>query len=125
MIHRLDRVSSLIKEELSLIFLHKVQDETFGMITVTNVKMSPDLRHTKVYLSVYEKDKRNDVLKRVNEIKGMIRSELASRVQMRFVPELHFFIDDTLDYVEKMEGLFKKIHSEDKTNDSDNENNNA
>ncbi|MCL6100760.1 MAG: 30S ribosome-binding factor RbfA [Bacteroidetes bacterium] len=125
MIHRLDRVSSLIKEELSLIFLHKVQDETFGMITVTNVKMSPDLRHTKVYLSVYEKDKRNDVLKRVNEIKGMIRSELASRIQMRFVPELHFFIDDTLDYVEKMEGLFKKIHSEDKTNDSDNENNNA
>lgn len=125
MIHRLDRVSSLIKEELSLIFLHKVQDETFGMITVTNVKMSPDLRHTKVYLSVYEKDKRNDVLKRVNEIKGMIRSELASRIKMRFVPELHFFIDDTLDYVEKIEGLFKKIHSEDKTNDSDNENNNA
>lgn len=125
MIHRLDRVSSLIKEELSLIFLHKVQDETFGMITVTNVKMSPDLRHTKVYLSVYEKDKRNDVLKRVNEIKGMIRSELASRIKMRFVPEIHFFIDDTLDYVEKIEGLFKKIHSEDKTNDSDNENNNA
>ncbi|MCL4549124.1 MAG: 30S ribosome-binding factor RbfA, partial [Bacteroidetes bacterium] len=80
---------------------------------------------TKVYLSVYEKDKRNDVLKRVNEIKGMIRSELASRIKMRFVPELHFFIDDTLDYVEKIEGLFKKIHSEDKTNDSDNENNNA
>lgn len=125
MIHRLDRVASLIKEELSLIFLHKVQDKAFGIITVTNVKMSPDLRHTKVYLSVYEKDKRDKVLERVNEIKGMIRSELASKVQMRFVPELHFFIDDTLDYVEKIEGLFKKIHSEDKTNDSDNKNNDA
>lgn len=125
MTHRLDRVSSLIKEELSLIFLHKVQDEVLGIITVTNVKMSPDLRHTKVYLSVYEKDKRNKVLEKVNEIKGMIRSELASRVQMRFVPELHFFIDDTLDYVEKIEGLFKKIHSGDKSNESDNENNGA
>ncbi len=123
--HRLDKVSSLIKEELSLIFLHKIQDQKFGIITVTNVKMSPDLRHTKVYLSVYERDKRTEVLEKVNEIKGMIRTELASRVQMRFVPELHFFIDDTLDYVEKIEGLFKKIHTEDKTNESNNENNNA
>ncbi len=125
MTHRLNRVSSLIKEELSLIFLHKVRDEVFGTITVTNVKMSPDLRHTKVYLSVYEKDKRNEVLEKVNEIKGMIRSELASRVRIRFVPELHFFIDDTLDYVEKMEGLFKRIHSGDSTDDGGSKNNNA
>jgi ribosome-binding factor A len=113
MTHRIDKVSSLIKEELSLIFLHKVQDPTFGMITVTNVKMSPDLKHTKVYLSVYDKVKRAQVLERVNEIKGMIRSQLAGRIQVRFVPELHFFIDDTLDYVEKMEDLFKKIHESD------------
>ena len=113
MTHRIDKVSSLIKEELSLIFLHKVQDPTFGMITVTNVKMSPDLKHTKVYLSVYDKEKRTQVLERVNEIKGMIRSHLAGRIQVRFVPELHFFIDDTLDYVEKMEDLFKKIHESD------------
>lgn len=113
MTHRLDKVSSLIKEELSLIFLHKVQDPNFGMITVTNVKMSPDLKHTKVYLSVYDKEKRIIVLEKVNEIKGMIRSQLAGRIQVRYVPELHFFIDDTLDYVEKMEGLFKKIHESD------------
>ncbi|NJD22716.1 MAG: 30S ribosome-binding factor RbfA [Melioribacter sp.] len=113
MTHRIDKVSSLIKEELSLIFLHKVQDPTFGMITVTNVKMSPDLKHTKVYLSVYDKEKRTQVLDRVNEIKGMIRTQLAGRIQVRFVPELHFFIDDTLDYVEKMEDLFKKIHESD------------
>jgi ribosome-binding factor A len=43
----------------------------------------------------------------------MIRSQLAGRIQLRYVPELHFFIDDTLDYVEKMEGLFKKIHEND------------
>ena len=113
MSHRLDKVSSLIKEELSLIFLHKLQDPKLSLITVTNVKVSPDLKHTKIYLSVFDKEKRAKVLESVNELKGLIRSQLAGRIQIRFVPELHFFIDDTMDYVEKMEGLFKKIHESD------------
>ena len=49
----------------------------------------------------------------MNEMKGMIRSELAHKMTLRFVPELVFFIDDTIDYVEKMEDLFKKIHEND------------
>ncbi len=113
MSHRLDKVSSLIKEELSLIFLHKLQDPKLSLITVTNVKVSPDLKHTKIYISVFDKEKRTKVLESVNELKGLIRTQLAGRIQLRFVPELHFFIDDTLDYVEKMEGLFKKIHESD------------
>jgi ribosome-binding factor A len=113
MSHRLDKVSSLIKEELSLIFLHKLQDPKLGLLTVTNVKVSPDLKHTKIYISVFDKEKRTKVLESINELKGLIRSQLAGRIQLRFVPELHFFIDDTLDYVEKMEGLFKKIHESD------------
>lgn len=84
-----------------------------GLITVTNVKVSPDLKHTKIYISVFDKEKREKVLESINELKGLIRSELAGRIQLRFVPELHFFIDDTMDYVEKMEGLFKKIHESD------------
>lgn len=123
MTHRLDKVSSLIKEEMSLIFLHKVQDQRFGLITVTNVKMSPDLRHARIYLSVFNKDMREEVLEKINGMKGLIRSELAGRIQIRFVPEIHFFIDDTMDYVEKMEGLFKKIHSEDGIHESDNDKN--
>lgn len=111
--YRINKVSSLIKEELSLIFLHKIQDSRFGIITITSVKLSPDLKHARVYLSVYDKEKRTAVLEKVNEVKGMIRSQLAGRIQIRFVPELDFYIDDTLDYVEKMEGIFKKIHDED------------
>ncbi len=116
MSHRLDKVSSLIKEEISLIFFHRVQDPSLSLITVTSVKMSPDLRHAKIYLSVYEKGKRDEVMLKVADMKGLIRSELASRIKIRFVPELHFFLDDTLDYVEKMEGLFKKIHDNEKNN---------
>ena len=113
MSYRIDKVASLIKEELSLIFLHKIQDPGLSLITVTNVKISPDLRHSKIYLSVFDKEKREAVLKKVNELNGWIRTQLAGRIQIRFVPELHFFIDDTIDYVEKIEGLFKKIHEND------------
>ena len=116
---RVDKVASLIKDELSLIFLHKIQDSNLGLITVTNLKISPDLRHARVYLSVYDKEKRPEVLEKVNELKGMIRSELAGRIQIRFVPELDFFIDDTLDYVEKIEGIFKKIHENDNKKDGE------
>lgn len=111
--YRIDKVASLIKEELSLIFLHKIQDPKLSIITVTNIKVSPDLRHTKVYLSVYDKDKRQEVLDKVNELKGWIRTQLAGRIQIRFVPELDFYIDDTLDYVEKIENLIRKIHEND------------
>ncbi|MEW6506683.1 MAG: 30S ribosome-binding factor RbfA [Bacteroidota bacterium] len=114
MSYRLDKVASLLKEELSLIFLHRVQAPEVGLVTVTSVKVSADLQHAKTYLSVYDKDKRDEVLEKVNNLKSLIRSELASKIKMRYVPELHFFIDDTIDYVEKIEELFKQIHSSDK-----------
>jgi ribosome-binding factor A len=110
---RLHKVSHQIKDEISLILLHKLNDSRFRLVTVTNVKVSPDLKQAKIYLSVYEKELREELLELVNDKKGMFRSELAQKMSMRFVPELVFFIDDTLDYVEKMEGLFKKIHEND------------
>ena len=122
MSRRIDRVEHLIKQEISLIFLYKLQDKfkdiSFGFITITSVKMSPDLKIAKIYLSVLEKEKREYVLEKVKSHSGFIRSELASRIRIKFVPELKFFIDDTLDYVEKIEGLIKKIHENDnKQND--------
>ncbi len=117
MIHRIDRVEHLIKEEISLIFLYKLQNKfqniSFGFVTVTSVKLSPDLKIAKIYISVFEKEKRDAVLEKIKSVSGFIRSELASRIRIKFVPELKFFIDDTLDYVEKIEGLIKKIHEDD------------
>lgn len=110
---RKDKLENLIKEELSLIFLQRLSDPLFGFLTITRVKMSPDLKNAKIYLSVFEKDKRDLTLQKVTAKAGFIRSELASRIRVRYVPELKFFIDDTLDYVEKIEGLIKKIHEDD------------
>jgi ribosome-binding factor A len=113
MSHRIDKVESLVKEEISLIFLNKLRDTEIGFVTITNVKMSPDLRIAKVYISVLDRGKREIVLEKINSFNGFIRSELAHRIKIKFTPELKFYIDDTLDYVEKIEGLIKKIHKDD------------
>ena len=113
MSQRIDKVESLIKKEISLIFLHKIQDTSLGFVTITNVKVTPDLKIAKVYISVFEKEKREEVLKKIIARAGYIRSELAHSISIKFSPELKFFIDDTMDYVEKIEGLIKKIHEND------------
>lgn len=113
MSYRIDKVEHLIKEEISLIFLHKLSNLNLGFVTITNVRVSPDLKIAKIYISVFEKEKRQLVLDKIEDRKGYIRSELAHRIRIKFIPELKFFIDDTLDYVEKIEGLIKKIHEDD------------
>jgi len=123
MSYRIDKVEHLIKEEISLIFLHKLSNMDLGFVTITNVRVSPDLKLAKIYLSVLEKEKRELVLDKIDAKKGYIRSELAHRIRIKFIPELKFFLDDTLDYVEKIEGLIKKIHEDDgnKTNEGSSE----
>lgn len=122
MSYRIDKVEHLIKEEISLIFLHKLSDLNLGFTTITNVRVSPDLKVARIYLSVLEKEKREFALDKIEDKKGLIRTELAHRVRIKFIPELRFFLDDTLDYVEKIEGLIKKIHEDDnKTNEGSSE----
>jgi len=111
---RLEKISKLIKEEISLILLHKVHDSHMGMVTVTKVIISPDLRNAKVFLSVFPNEKRDVSLARVNEMHGYFRTMLASRMTTRYVPDLKFFLDDTADYVEHIDTLIKKIHEDDK-----------
>ena len=112
---RLEKIAELIKEEISLIFLSKIQDPALGMLTVTSVKVTPDLKNAKVHISIFDKKDRDVKIDKLNQIKGYIRGQLASKVNhLRHIPELDFYLDDTLDYVEKMDNIFKKIHKDDK-----------
>jgi len=111
--HRIDKVEKLIKEEISSIFLQKINEQELGFLTITNVKISPDLKVARVYFSVFEKEKREFALEKINSKLKFIRSELAHRISIKFVPELKFFIDDSLDYVEKIEVLIDRIHKQD------------
>ncbi|MDI6400911.1 30S ribosome-binding factor RbfA [Balneolaceae bacterium ANBcel3] len=107
---RTERVSALLKQDLGDILQKEYQHG--GMITVTQVRISPDLMQAHVYLSILapkgdESEHFNFILERTAEI----RKKLAGRVrhQLRRVPELHFHRDDTADYVEKIDSLFRKI----------------
>ncbi len=116
MSHRNEKLSHLIKEEISLIFLHKLNNSSFGIITITNVKLSHDLKIANIYLSIFQKDKREEILEKIKTLTGMIRTELAHKIRIRYIPELKFFVDDTSDYVEKIDSLIKKIHENDNKN---------
>ncbi len=117
---RQDKISNLVKETLSMIFLQKLKDPNLGLVTITSAKVTPDLKIAKVYLSVYEKDRREYVIEHIEAMKGVIRSELAKSISLRITPELHFYIDDTQDYVEKMNAIFKSLKND---NNEKNENN--
>ena len=111
---RLQKIAELIKEEVSLIFLYKIQDPKLGMLTITSVVVSPDLKNAKIYISIFEKEGREEKIKKVNSIKGFIKGQLSTKMNhLRQMPDIEFYLDDTLDYVEKMENIFKKIHEND------------
>lgn len=104
-----------MQQELSDIFLRMGFNVTEGgMISISSVKMTPDLLEARVYLSMFQIRSPEEMLVRMKEKMGEIRRELGNRVakQLRRVPELVFFLDDTLDQVFKMEALFKKINEE-------------
>lgn len=114
---RQKQVAGLIIEELNTIFLRmglNMQDG--GMVSISTVKITPDLFDARVYLSLFQVKDPQAVLLKIEEKTKEIRKELGTRVrhQLRSIPELKFFIDDTLDYVFKMEELFDKIKKEGK-----------
>lgn len=113
---RQEKFGKLIQKELAEIFMqHKVALFGNAFITVSNVTMSPDLGYAKVYLSFFNETNKEALLLAIEQQRVVIRKELATRIrkQVRVIPDLQFFIDDSLDYVFKMEQLFNKIKKQD------------
>ena len=100
----------MLQKELSLIFQQQTRATHGVMISVTRTKISPDLSICTAYLSVFPSEKGEEILKNINANTKQIRYELGTRVrnQMRIIPELRFFIDDSLDYIERIDELLKK-----------------
>jgi ribosome-binding factor A len=110
---RQKQVSALLLEELNKIFqklgLNMIQG---GMVSIASVKITPDLFEARVYLSFYQVPKPQDALKLIEDRAWEIKRDLVSSIrnQLRSMPQLTFYIDDSLDYVDKMETLFREIH---------------
>ena len=112
---RQKQVSGLIQEEINFIFqrlgLNMING---GMVSIASVKVTPDLLEARIYLSVFNSADSKNVLTKIQERAWEIKKELAARLknQLRRIPELKFFLDDTLNHVFKMEELFKQIKSD-------------
>lgn len=105
---RQKKVSRLLQKELGTIFQRMTNELGGKMITVTTVRISPDLGVAKVYLSIFPKKEKDDrTLKQIRNMTSQIRNELGKKVrnQLRIIPELNFFEDDSLDYIENIENL--------------------
>ncbi len=104
---RQKKVSRLLQKDLSEILQQSGKDLGGKLITVTTVRMSPDLSVAKIFLSIFPVKKEEDPLSKIREKTSHIRHELGVRVknQLRIVPELIFYLDDSLDYIEKIENL--------------------
>jgi ribosome-binding factor A len=108
---RTSRVAQLIKEEISLALGRDIDTDGYGLLTVTDVMVTPDLRIAKVYVSHYQSGKSNDeVLAFLDDNAKEIRMAVGKAVRLKFTPELRFFIDETLDKVERLEELIRNIH---------------
>ncbi len=107
---RQNKISRLIQKELSEIFLLQTKAVNGVLVSVSVVRISPDLSVARVYLSVFPSNRSEEIVKNINANMKSIRYELGTRVryQLRIIPELKFFVDDSLDYIEKIDELLKE-----------------
>lgn len=107
---RQNRIARLLQKELSLIFQSQTRMMHGVMVSVTRTRVSPNLSICTAYLSVFPSEKGEELLKNIESNIKTIRYELGTRVhnQLRIIPELRFFIDDSLDYIERIDELLKK-----------------
>jgi ribosome-binding factor A len=120
---RIKRVEDEIKRIVAEIFIRDLRLDHVGLITVTKVVCSPDLREAKIYISIYNNAGKsvNDSMEIIKNQTAFVRGLLGNRIALRFVPRIAFYYDDTQEYVETIERLFQKIHQqdEDKKNGTD------
>lgn len=116
--HRADRVKELLRQEISQLIQGEIKDPRIGFATVTDVELSQDLRHAKVFVSVYgDEESRKQTLKGLQSAIGFIRNEIGKRIRMKHVPEILFRFDQSIERGARISKLLHEIHNEDKDNE--------
>jgi ribosome-binding factor A len=112
---RPERVGQIVQELLGEIFARGMRDPRIGLVTITGVKMSPDLREARVYWTVHgDMDQRKHTAKGLDNARGYLRREIGGSLRLRVVPDLHFTYDEAIDRGERIEQLIRQVHDEDK-----------
>ncbi len=107
---RQNKIARLLQKELAEIFQSQTRQTHGILVSVTRVKVSPDLSICTAYLSIFPPEKAKDLLDNIRKNEKTIRYDLGKRVhnQLRIIPELRFFQDDSLDYMERIDSLLKQ-----------------
>ena len=117
--NRMGRIDEEYRKELSQIIGYELKNPNVtGMISVTKVKVTPDLKYAKVYVSILNPKNIKETMDGLKKSSGFIRSELAKRINLRNTPELVFEIDDSMEYGAKIDSILKEIMPNE-TNETD------
>jgi ribosome-binding factor A len=111
---RQKQVAAVIQQEMNDIFMRMgLNMIDGGMVSISSVKVTPDLLEARIYLSLFKVADQNAAMKKIQAQAWEVKKELTERIkhQLRRIPVLQFYLDDTLDYVFKMEDVFKQINS--------------
>ena len=112
---RPERVAQMVQQLLGEIFARGMRDPRIGLVTITGVKMSPDLREARVYWAVHgDAEQRKHTAKGLDNARGFLRRELASQLKLRVTPDLHFTYDEAIDRGDRIEQLIRQMHDEEK-----------
>ncbi len=110
---RSQRVSDLIREEVADIVMYRLKDPRIGFVTVTGVEMTSDLKLARVFVSVLKEEERETTLEVLNSSRNFIRTALSKRLRMKFIPEIEFRQDTSIEYGLKIDKLLKEIKERD------------
>jgi len=111
---RTEKVAEELKHQISNVLTKDLAELNLGLVTVTKVRISKDLKNAKVYLSLIgNKDSAEACIEKINYRKKQIRMHLSSKIHLRFIPELSFYYDDTIEYANRIDELIKQIHKDD------------
>jgi ribosome-binding factor A len=116
---RAERLAVLFKEELGSIMQRDLKDPRIGFASITNVRISRDISHAKIYVSVLgDKKQQQETMEGLESAKGYIRSELGKRIRLRYIPEIHFIPDNSIEEGAKVLSLINQIQKDEKENQS-------
>jgi ribosome-binding factor A len=103
-------MADLIREEVASFILNGIKDPRIGFVTITMVKVTPDLQTARVYYSTYGSDKeKQETAEGLEESKGQVRSHLARRMSARYTPKIEFFVDEGLEHSYRVQELLGKV----------------
>lgn len=109
--NRLNRIDEELRKEISNIISFEIKNpDATGLISVTKVKTTPDLKYAKVYISMLNSKNKEKTLEALKKSSGYIRSEIAKRINLRITPELVFEEDDSMEYGMKIDSILKDLN---------------